>query len=87
MTEGELEDLFRRAGFADLDATSLVVDVRHESFQEWWDPFTLGVGPAGQFVAELDPDRRAELQALCLAALGPGPFSTHARAWTVWATI
>jgi SAM-dependent methyltransferase len=84
--EGQLADFFARAGFSSVREAALVVDVRHETFEEWWDPFTLGVGPAGQLVAALDADRHAQLRELCLDALGPGPFSTHAQAWTVYAT-
>ena len=38
---------------------ALSVDVEHPSFEEWWEPFTLGVGPAGAHVASLDAGRQA----------------------------
>ena len=34
-----------------IEATSLTVHVRYATFLEWWEPFTLGVGPAGDYVA------------------------------------
>jgi SAM-dependent methyltransferase len=83
--QGQLADLFTRVGCINVRESSLAIEVRHETFEEWWDPFTLGVGPAGQLVAGLDADRRAELRGICLSSLGPGPFTTHARAWTIQA--
>ena len=35
------------------------MSVEHPTFEEWWEPFTLGVGPAGVYVAGLDPERQA----------------------------
>jgi hypothetical protein len=61
----------------------LTVRSRFDSFDEWWEPYTLGVGPAGGYVAQLDPPRRAELQAHCATLLPPAPFEITASAWTV----
>ena len=55
--------------------------VEHASFEEWWEPYTLGVGPAGDYVAGLDPERRAELRERCRAKLPPAPFTVDVRAW------
>ena len=55
--------------------------VEHASFEEWWEPYTLGVGRAGDYVAGLDPERRAELRERCRAKLPPAPFAVDARAW------
>ena len=30
----------------------------HQTFDEWWQPYTLGVGPAGKYAAGLDPARQ-----------------------------
>ena len=57
--EGELGELFRQAGLRDVEAKSLSVEVEHQTFEEWWEPFTLGVGPAGAYANGLDPDRHA----------------------------
>ena len=35
------------------------------SFDEWWEPFTLGVGPAGSYVAGLDEDCSSSVRDLC----------------------
>jgi SAM-dependent methyltransferase len=79
--EGQLPALFAAAGLPDADTVALVVEVEHASFEDWWRPFTLGVGPAGAHVAGLDDGAREELRERCRAALPPGPFSTRATAW------
>ncbi len=52
--EGHLAELFEEAGLRELERTVLDSAVEHESFDDWWEPFTLGVGPAGSYVAGLD---------------------------------
>src|SRR4029078_9295024 len=51
--EGHLAELFRAAGLGEVEQGVLSVAVEHPSFQEWWEPFTLGVGPAGSYAARL----------------------------------
>ncbi len=79
--EGHLGELFRGAGLRAVDESTVSVSVEHPSFEEWWEPFTLGVGPAGGYVQGLDVDRRAELRERCRGVLPPAPFVVSARAW------
>jgi ubiquinone/menaquinone biosynthesis C-methylase UbiE len=79
--EGHLSELLREAGMHDVEARALEVQVEHRSFEEWWEPYTLGVGYAGEFVDGLDDDRRARLRDLCRAALPTAPIVVTARAW------
>jgi ubiquinone/menaquinone biosynthesis C-methylase UbiE len=79
--EGELTALFEEAGLQDVEEASLSVDVEHPTFEEWWEPYTLGVGPAGAYVAGLDPERREALRALCEERLPEPPFVVTAQAW------
>jgi SAM-dependent methyltransferase len=81
-TEGDLTRLFESAGLRDVEETALHVSLEHPSFEEWWEPFSFGVGPAGAYVAGLDPERRAQLRERCRAALPDAPFMLSARAWT-----
>jgi SAM-dependent methyltransferase len=83
--EGELARLFTEAGYRDIQSTLLTVRVEHPTFDDWWEPYTLGVGPAGSYVAALDPERREELRAHCAKTLPDAPFSIDASAWTVLA--
>jgi SAM-dependent methyltransferase len=79
--EGHLVELFEIAGLRGIEATVLTASLEHPTFEEWWEPFTRGVGPAGSYVASLDTDRRAELRETCRALLTNGPFVIAARAW------
>ena len=79
--QGHLTELFLAAGLRDVEEDLLSVDVEHPSFEEWWEPFTLGVGPAGAYAARLDPERQARLRDLCRTRLPAAPFVVSARAW------
>jgi SAM-dependent methyltransferase len=81
--EGHLGELFTAAGLQQIESTVLTVRVGFASFDDWWEPFTLGVGPAGDYVARLGTTRRDELRRQC-AELVPreSPFDITASAWT-----
>jgi SAM-dependent methyltransferase len=79
--DGHLADLFAQAGLGGIQATTLTVRARHAGFEEWWEPFTLGVGPAGAYLASLDPDRQAALRERCRQRLPAGPIEVSATAW------
>ncbi len=79
--EGDLTRLFQAAGLRTVEEGTLSVSVEHPSFEDWWDPYTLGVGPAGRCAAGLSPALQAELRERCRAALPPAPFVVTARAW------
>lgn len=82
--QGHLAELFREAGIGELEEATLNLSVEHPSFEEWWGPFELGVGPTSAFVESLEPARKERLRDLCRASLPPGePFVVHARAWAV----
>ena len=51
---GHLVELFEMAGLSDVERGSVSVTLEFATFEEWWDPFTLGVGPAGAYLARLD---------------------------------
>ena len=78
---GQLAELFASAGLREIEATSLDVSVEHPTFDDWWEPFTLGVGPAGAHAASLDPVRQAELRERCRDRYPTAPFVVTARAW------
>ena len=79
---GHLSELFRSAGLHGIEETGLSISVRHPSFEEWWEPFTLGVGPAGDYVGSLDAQRREELRDHCRETLPEPPFNVTALAWS-----
>jgi len=79
--EGHLAELFREAGLRQIEDTALAVQVGYASFEDWWEPFTLGVGPAGVYVRGLDDDGRGALQERCRLLLPEAPFTLDAHAW------
>ena len=81
-TQGDLTKLFEQAGLDGVEEESLTVNVGHETFEEWWEPYTLGVGPAGAYVAGLDPGAREELRERCRERLPEPPFVISASAWS-----
>jgi SAM-dependent methyltransferase len=80
--KGHLTELFDAAGLNEIEETHLEVSVEHPTFEDWWEPFTLGVGPAGSYAARLDPTGQAQLRELCREKLPAAPFALTARAWT-----
>jgi hypothetical protein len=85
--EGHLAELAREAGLERVESSMLTVEVPFETFHEWWEPFTLGVGSGGAYVLGLgDPEREA-LRTRLADELGPGPFGATASAWCVRAEV
>jgi len=79
--EGHLTELFEKVGLRDVEETSLTVRVAYDTFEEWWEPYTLGVGPAGDHVAGLDDERRERVRERCRELLPKPPFDVTASAW------
>jgi SAM-dependent methyltransferase len=84
--DGHLVELAIEAGLGDASQSVLSVSVGYDSFEEWWEPYTFGVGPAGSHVARLDEDDREALRTHCEELLPPAPFDVVAKAWCVRAT-
>jgi SAM-dependent methyltransferase len=80
--EGDLVERFEAIdGLVDVEPFSLTVRVGFTSFEDWWEPFTFGVGPAGAYVGSLDAVRREEVRDACARRMPSGPFSLDATAW------
>jgi SAM-dependent methyltransferase len=77
-----LGELFEAAGFRAVERSEISAPLRHPSFEEWWEPYTQGVGPAGAHVAGLDAERRAQLRDRCRELLPDPPFTLESIAWT-----
>jgi len=80
--EGHLVALFEEAGVQSVEETTVQAAVELRSFDEWWEPFTLGVGPAGAYAKTLDDATLARVRERCRELLGSPPFTVHAVAWT-----
>jgi SAM-dependent methyltransferase len=79
--EGELAGLLEAAGLHDVVAAAHPVAVAHDSFEEWWAPFTLGVGPAGAYLQGLSEEQRVQVRERCRELMGPPPIAMTAVAW------
>jgi SAM-dependent methyltransferase len=76
--EGHLPELLREAGLEDVVTAELEAPFIPTGFEEWWEPFMLGVGPAGQYVAGLGEEARTALGERCRELL---PRAPRAVAW------
>ena len=81
--EGHLMELSQAAGLTDIVPSTLVVRVGFSSFDEWWEPFLLGVGRVGTYLSQLDPGRLAALRDHCAEVMPAAPFTVDASAWCV----
>jgi SAM-dependent methyltransferase len=81
----KLRGLWLRVGLEAVETDALVVEASYRDFDDFWEPFTGGVGPAGAYCLSLDPDRRAALREECRRRLGDpdGAFTLSATAWAV----
>jgi SAM-dependent methyltransferase len=83
--QGHLAELCAAAGLQEVASTALTVVVRFATFEDWWEPFTLGVGPAGAYLRTLEATHRARLRARCAQLQPTAPFEVAAAAWCVTA--
>ena len=84
-----LRRAFEDARLADVDVGPLDLATRFADFDDYWQPFLGGQGPAPAYVASLDDDRRTRLCAALKAALphaDDGSITLDARAWAVRGT-
>jgi len=83
--EARLDALWRGAGLDGVQVDVLVVSRRYENFDDLWDTFLLGVGPAGQHLGSQPPERQSAIRAEYVSRLGEpaGSFELDARAWAV----
>src|ERR1700759_1076729 len=79
--EGHLAQLFGEAGLTAVEASTLTVRAQYPGFDDWWQPYTLGVGPAGAYVAKLSAEQRSALQDQARRQLPTGPIEITAVAW------
>ena len=84
---GGLMDLWQRAGLEDVDGSRVTVSTDFEDFDDYWEPFLQGQGPAGVYVAGLPDAARAALRDEVAATVGSGSFTLSATAWWVRGTV
>jgi SAM-dependent methyltransferase len=85
--KGHLAELAAEAGLTNIESASLTVRIPFASFDEWWTPYLLGVGPSGAYVASLDEAGQAAVAEQCRRLLPDPPFEHAATAWVVLARV
>jgi len=85
--EGQLGQLWHKAGLLNVEEKAVVIDQAFQSFDDYWGPFLSGVGPGGAYVVSLTAERRGQLESRMRKRLlgnrGDGAFVLKARAWCV----
>lgn len=85
--EGHLGELLCASGLTDVQQTELGTAVGYETFEQWWEPYTLGVGPAGAHLSGLGAAARDAVREGCRGLLGPSPFTVTGTAWAARGTV
>jgi SAM-dependent methyltransferase len=83
---GHLRELFAGAGLADVEVRAIDVPTVFRDFEDLWEPFLGGQGPAPSYVASLDEASRAALRERLRQNVAPGrdgSIRLSARAWAV----
>ena len=85
-TAQELDDLL--APYGEVSSAELDVAAGYRDFEEFWQAMDRGVGPAGQWLASLDPEAREHAREELARQLGSpqGPFELKARAFAAAVT-
>ncbi|BDV31652.1 class I SAM-dependent methyltransferase [Microbacterium terricola] len=79
--DGDLGQLLTDAGCTEVVSGELAVRVDYPGFDAWWEPYTLGVAPAGRQLAALDGAARERVRAHARTLMPEGPFTVSATAW------
>jgi SAM-dependent methyltransferase len=83
----QLEELWQQAGMLEVEVEALSIEQNFASFDDYWNPFLLGTGPAGAYVASLDAEQREVLRERIRSRLvadgGDGSIVLEARVWAV----
>ncbi|MFJ7775738.1 class I SAM-dependent methyltransferase [Streptomyces yangpuensis] len=83
---GPLRSLWSGAGLVDVTVAAIEVPTVFSGFEDLWEPFLSGQGPAPGYVAALGPAARDRLRTRLATTLPAGPDGSiplTARAWTV----
>ncbi|MEO8410471.1 MAG: methyltransferase domain-containing protein, partial [Propionivibrio sp.] len=87
---GALETLFAGAGLEDIAVRAIDVATQFENFDDYWQPFLGGQGPAPTYVMSLDEAARARLHDHIrgrITIAENGSIALTARAWAARASV
>jgi len=84
---GELSGLWKSTGLDNVNEQSLEIKMDFKSFQDYWEPFLLGQGPAGAYLKQVSHDNLIILREAVKRQLGirdeTAPFTLDGRVWAV----
>jgi SAM-dependent methyltransferase len=81
---GVLNDLFQNVGLNQVETRPIDIPTHFRDFDDYWNPFLGGQGPAPMYAMSLSEDRRAQLRERIRASLPfapDGSIPLIARAW------
>ena len=81
-----LSALFAAAGLVDVRTTAIDIETPFATFDDYWQPFLGGAGPAPSYAVSLDEPARMRLRERLretLPVAGDGSIALTARAWAV----
>lgn len=81
-----LHDLFYNAGFHQVETLAIDIETHFKNFDDYWNPFLGGQGPAPTYLMSLSLEKRDQLREYLLAKLpiiADGSIPLIARAWAV----
>lgn len=67
---GEIAELFASAGMQEIEESTIRVTSAYSSFDEFWDGFLAGVGPAGSFCISLSDADQARVRSALFERMG-----------------
>jgi SAM-dependent methyltransferase len=85
--EGDIAERLTRVGLRDVSGGALEVSVKYSGFEDFWQPFTLAVGPAGLALAALEEAEQDAVREAIRAELPEGSFTLAARCWYATAIV
>ncbi len=89
-TREGLMKITQNAGLREIEITQIEINTAFRDFEDYWQPFTLGAGPAPGYCASLDPNSRERLREKLrheLAGAEDGSITLKARAWAMRARV
>jgi len=81
-----LRELFQKAGLNQVETRAIDVDTHFKDFDDYWNPFLGGQGPAPGYAMSLSEEKRTQLRERIRAGLpfaSDGLIPLMARAWAV----
>jgi SAM-dependent methyltransferase len=86
-SEGDIAERLKRVGLHDVAGGALEVSVDYSGFEDFWEPFTFAVGPAGQAFARLGDEAQSAVRDAVRGELPDSPFTLDARSWYATAVV